>query len=282
MSSTGNQADRNKTVADVASKLFGATVTEQDVIGETLERVTDPLKDVASIQSQLHSAVSRQDFKWVDFEAFRADPLAIWVELNLGIELPNDEPPRRAKPMTLEAASQKLALDCGSTVDEARSSLQRFLIAAHEVQSEQGRPPFAFKLHQFISGPGKVLATLEAQGQRHITLDAQRFAPGRKDEGVQLYPAHFCRDCGQEYHPVWRSRQAPTSYLPREIDDIAADDKEDVAYGFLCPIQANQQYRGQVEELPEVWLDLSRAEPKVKQNYKKSVPLSGGSRCSRQ
>ncbi|MDD5035040.1 MAG: DEAD/DEAH box helicase [Methylococcaceae bacterium] len=272
MSSTGSQADRNKTVADVASKLFGATVTEQDVIGETLERVTDPLKDVASIQPQLHSAVIRQDFTWADIEAFRADPLAIWVELNLGIELPDDEPPRRAKPMTLQAASQKLAQDCGSTVDEARNGLQHFLIAAHEVQTEQGRPPFAFKLHQFISGPGKVLATLEAQGQRHITLDAQRFAPGRKDEGVQLYPAHFCRDCGQEYHPVWRSKQAPTSYQPREIDDVAADDKDDVGYGFLCPIQPNQQYRGQLEELPEVWLDLSRAEPKVKQNYKKSVP----------
>ncbi|MDV3241873.1 MAG: DEAD/DEAH box helicase, partial [Methylocaldum sp.] len=227
---------------------------------------------MSSIQAQLYSAVTRQVFEWGDFDAFRSDPLAIWVELNLGIELPDDEPPRRAKPMTLQAASQKLAQDCGSTVEEARNGLQRFLIAAHEVQTPQGRPPFAFKLHQFISGPGKVLATLEAQGKRHITLDAQRFAPGRQDEGVQLYPVHFCRDCGQEYHPVWRSRQDPARYRPREIDDIASEDRDDMAYGFLCPVRASQQYRGQLEDLPETWLDLSRAEPKVKQNYKKAVP----------
>jgi hypothetical protein len=78
-----------------------------------------------------------------------------------------------------------------------------------------------------------VLATLEAQGVRHVTLDAQRFAPGRQDEGAQLYPVHFCRDCGQEYLPVWQSKMARTTYSAREIDDITSDDNEDVYYGFV-------------------------------------------------
>ncbi|MGI9212125.1 MAG: DEAD/DEAH box helicase, partial [Methylococcaceae bacterium] len=199
MSSTGNLADRNKTVAEVASKLFSTHISEQDIIGETLERVTDPLKDVASIQSNLATAVTRNTFFWDDFAAFRVDPLSIWVELNLGIELPDNEPPRRAKPMTLQEASEKLAKAAGCDHEVAREGLQRFLLAAHDIRTPQGRPPFAFKLHQFISGPGKVLTTLEPQGTRHITLDAQRFAPGRQEEGVQLYPVHLCRDCGQEY-----------------------------------------------------------------------------------
>src|SRR5690606_36256875 len=143
---------------------------------------------------------------------------------------------------------------------------------AHDVRTPQGRPPFAFKLHQFISGPGKVLTTLEATGQRHITLDAQRFAPGRQSEGVHLYPAHFCRDCGQEYLPVWQSGQRPTTYLPREIDDVSADDGEDASYGFLCPVNPKQPYTGQLEDLPETWLDLSRNEPKIKPAYKKAIP----------
>ena len=274
MSSTGNLADRNKTVAEVASKLFGARITEQDIIGETLERVTDPLKDVAAVQVDLASAVARNQFAWADFDTFRVDPLAIWVELNLGIELPDNEPPRRAKPMTIDAASEKLANDAGCEIDVARLALQRFLVAAHEVKTPQGRPPFAFKLHQFISGPGKVLATLEAQGVRHVTLDAQRFAPGRQDEGAQLYPVHFCRDCGQEYLPVWQSKRSPTTYTPREIDDITADDNEDIYYGFLCPATSKLPYRGDIEDLPETWLDLSRDQPKIKQNYKKAVPYS--------
>ena len=276
MSSTGSLADRNKTVAEVASKLFGVSITEQDIIGETLERVTDPLKDIAAVQADLAEAVARTQFEWVDFDAFRVDPLSIWVELNLGIELPDNEPPRRAKPMTIQAASEKLAKDAGSEceIDAARLALQRFLVAAHEIRTPQGRPPFAFKLHQFISGPSKVLATLEAQNIRHITLDAQRFAPGRQDEGAQLYPVHFCRDCGQEYLPVWQSKRASTTYTPREIDDITADDNEDVYYGFLCPATSNLPYHGDIEDLPETWLDLSRDLPKIKQNYKKAVPYS--------
>ncbi|MGV8637458.1 hypothetical protein ACV35N_36045, partial [Pseudomonas aeruginosa] len=91
----------------------------------------------------------------------------------------------------------------------------------------------------FISGPSKVLATLEARGKRHVTLDAQRFAPGRQQENVLLYPAHFCRDCGQEYLPVWHS-QHPESFAPREVDDIATE--EDASFGFLCPVLAGQQY----------------------------------------
>jgi hypothetical protein len=274
MSSTGSLADRNKTVAAVASKLFGALISEQDIIGETLERVTNPLKDVAAVQPDLAKAVSRQEFSWANFEAFQSDPLSIWVELNLGIELPDNEPPRRAKPMTIQAASEKLANDAGCAAELARDALQRFLVAAHEVKTPQGRPPFAFKLHQFISGPGKVLATLEAPGARYVTLDAQRFAPGRQEEGAQLFPVHFCRDCGQEYLPVWQSKQVPSNYTPREIDDITTDDNEDVFYGFLCPAGSNISYRGDIEDLPETWLDLSRDQARIKQNYKKAVPYA--------
>ncbi len=272
MSSTGNQTDRNKTVADVARKLFGATIGEHDVIGETLERVTDSSKDVTAVRAQLSSALRRDEFSWREYDDFRVDPLAIWVELNLGIELPEQEAPRRAKPITLNEASERLSKDAGCPEPLAREGLQRFLIAAHDVITPQGRPPFAFKLHQFISGPGKVHATLEVRDRRHITLDAQRFAPGRQAEAVQLYPVHFCRDCGQEYHPVWRSESGGVQFTPREIDDITADDNEDVRFGFICPRTDSQLYQGRLDDLPEIWLDLSKAKPKVKYTYKKAVP----------
>lgn len=269
MSSTGSQTDRNRVVADVASKLFGTQLSEHDVIGETLERVTNPLKDINAIRTELPAAVTRKQDIWADFDAFCNDPLSIWVELNLGIELPADEPPRRARPMMLEEASRRLAEDAGCQPEAARTALQRFLVAAHDVRTPQGRPPFAFKLHQFISGPGKVLTTLEARGKRHVTLDAQRFAPGRQQENVLLYPTHFCRDCGQEYLPVWHAQQ-PVSFSSREIDDIAAED--DASYGFLCPLVPGQQYGGLLEDLPETWIDLSRSEPKIKPAYKNAVP----------
>jgi len=269
MSSTGSQADRNHVVADVASKLFGTNISEHDVIGETLERVTNPLKDVNAIRPELPAAITREQDTWADFNAFRDDPLAIWVELNLGIDIPPDEPPRRARPLMLEEASRRLAEDAGCQPEAARAALQRFLVAAHDVRTPQGRPPFAFKLHQFISGPGKVLTTLEERGKRHVTLDAQRFAPGRQQENVLLYPTHFCRDCGQEYLPVWHSPQ-PESFAPREVDDIATE--EDASFGFLCPVLAGQQYGGTQDDLPETWIDFNRSVPKVKRDYKDAIP----------
>ncbi len=274
MSSADNLVDRNKTVAAVASKLFGANITEHDVIGETLERVTDPSKDVKAISAHLKTALMQEVFSWPDYAAFRQDPLAIWVELTLGIELPVNQAPRRARPITLKVASHKLMGDAGCSEEQARVGMQRFLLAAHEIRTPQGRAPFAFKLHQFISGPGKVHTTLEKLGKRQITLDAQRFAPGRQSEAVLLYPAHFCRDCGQEYHPVWRSEQGSVQYNPREIDDITADDNEDIRFGFLCPRSSEHLYQGHLEDLPDTWLDLSRSEPKVKSSYKKAVPHS--------
>ena len=272
MSSTGSQADRNQTVAAVASKLFGTRITAQEVIGETLERITNPLKTIADIRPQLAAALTRGAFSWPDYASFCDDPLAIWVELTLGLELPPEGAYIRAKPITLSDASERLAREADCPLDLAREGLQQFLIGSHQVITPHGRMAFAFKLHQFISGAGKVLATLEPAGTRHITLDAQRFAPGRQEQAVQLYPVHFCRDCGQEYHPVWRTEQGGVSFSPREIDDISDDDNEDAHFGLLCPSRPGQSFGGDVEQLPETWLDFNRAQVKVKGNYRKAVP----------
>lgn len=273
MSSTGKQAERNQVVAEVSSKLFGTIVSPQNVIGETLERVTTTSKTVASIKSQLKTEVVANQFSWPDYATFIDSPMAIWVELNLGIELPDDEPPRRAKPKTLNEAATILAEDTNVSQEQAETALQSFLLAAHEMQNPQGRAPFAFKLHQFISGPGKVLTTLEPAGLRNITLDAQRFAPGRQAEHALLFDTHFCRDCGQEYHPVWKSETSNTSFSPRDISETSNLDEAEQSLGFLCPITDHLFYTGLLEELPEHWIDFTRAEPKLKQAYRNAAPI---------
>jgi hypothetical protein len=60
----------------------------------------------------------------------------------------------------------------------------------------------AFKLHQFLSGAGHVYATLRRIPSRRVTLDGQRFDPD--DPDARLYATFFCRNCGQEHHPVSR------------------------------------------------------------------------------
>jgi superfamily II DNA/RNA helicase len=273
MSTTGTIEDQNKTVAEVASKLFGAPITAHDIIGETLERVTDDTLDLTAVRPLLAARIAAGKHEWQGFDDFRRDPLAVWLELTLGIDLSTLEKPRRATPCTLTDAAARLSADAGVDSSAAKETLQSFLVAASALRTPQGRAPFAFKLHQFISGPGKVMTTLEPEGTRHITLDAQRFAPGRQQEGVLLFAAHFCRECGQEYHPVWRSKDG--HFDSREIDDLAADDSEGgtkPTWGFLAPRRTTQSYGGRLEDLPENWLDLTRSEPKVKPAYREAVP----------
>lgn len=272
MSSTGSAEDQKRTVSQVASKLFGTPVTETDIIDETLQRATDPTLGLESVKPMLSQRVATPVQAWPDSDAFRRDPLAVWTELTLGLDIKDQSSPRRARPKSVSEAAEFLARDSGSGIEQARKALENFLNAAQAVTTADGRALFAFKLHQFISGPGKVLCTLEPDGQRQITLDAQRFAPGRRQEEVLLFPTHFCRECGQEYHPVWKSIETSARYSPREIDDVGSDE-QDRRFGFLAPVREGQDFQGDNDDLPDSWTEPGTTGTKVRQNFKDAVPF---------
>jgi Lhr-like helicase len=178
------------------------------------------------------------------------------------------EAPVRANPLSLSDAARLLAEDAGISDDgvKAKDILKSFLLAAYALSDDEGGRLFAFKLHQFISGPGKVLCTLDGEGKRFITLESQRFAPGREDE--YLYPAYFCRECGREYFPVER---IDGRWEPREIDSPLPKEKED-SFGFLVPISDDSAYQGEIDELPDFWVEAFHGELRIKRDYIKSVP----------
>ncbi len=273
MSSSGSSDDRKRTVAEVASKLFGTEITPEDVIGETLERATNPNLSLEAVRPALAERL-RQTSAWPDVDAFPNDPLAVWAELTLGLKMEDQSRPERARPLSVSEAAEKLAADANADLNVARHALEQFLIAAQEVKTADDRALFAFKLHQFISGPGKLLCTLEADDHRQITLEAQRFAPGRQQEGVLLFNTHFCRQCGQEYHPVWETSESLPHFSPREIDDVGSDDQHR-RFGFLMPVRSGQNYQGHLEDLPDSWTETgANGEPKLKQSYKSAQPLA--------
>lgn len=271
MSSTGTPEDQKRTVASVASKIFSTEITESDIIDETLERATDPALGLEAVKPLLAERLQVADKTWSTLEEFRADPLAVWTELTLGLDMHGQSGPRRAKPISLSDASKLLAEDSGVSTSVAKNALAAFLTAAQCVKKSDGRAIFAFKLHQFISGPGKVLCTLEPEGSRDITLEAQRFAPGRQQDSVLLYGTHFCRECGQEYHPVWHSKDSAPNFTPREIDDVGSDEEER-NFGFLAPVRMGQNYQGNVEDLPDAWLEEGKNGPQLKTNYRSAQP----------
>lgn len=267
MSNQGDAGDQNAVVAQVASKLFGTDISANNVIGETLSQSTDHVLNLDSVKPLLLNRIKKSTPDYKDLDEFLKDPLAVWVELTLGIEKVPNTSAKRAKPITLKEAAEKLSKDSGASFEEAKKSLTEFLLKAHEQKSVNGRKPFAFKLHQFISGPGSVLCTLEGEGQRLVTLNSQVFAPGREKENVRLYTAYFCRECGIEYFPV---RNEDGLWIPRNINESVPDDAVNTA-GFLVPIKPGFKYGGE-EDIPESWYDYKNGKVTIKTKNRAFIP----------
>jgi hypothetical protein len=192
--------------------------------------------------------------------------------------------------MTLAEAAAQLAADAGRTEGDCAVALRAFLLVASTAEADRPGAPgtedafFAFKLHQFISGAGVAYATLDRPGERSVVLEGQQFLPS--DETRRLYPTHFCRDCGQEYHPVRLRREGERqSVLAREIDDMPArredadgiehDADEDASFerlGFVTPIVTGPDalpFEGRIEDYPETWIEVTRAgEARLKKGHR--------------
>ncbi|RQV56160.1 DUF1998 domain-containing protein [Burkholderia cenocepacia] len=278
MASGGSQEGRNQKVASVASTLFATQISPFNVVTEDLERATEPSETADSVRPQLGTAIDAGVPSHADDATLQQHPLAIWVETRLGITREQGGKWVRANPLTFAKATELLAKEAGRDEVAAGAMLRAMLLLAAQPEKERsadGRGSekafFAFRLHQFISGAGVVFTTLDAPGTRPVELEGQQFLPG--DEQKRLYSTHFCRDCGQEYHPV-RMRRNDTGWevLARDIDDMpkmrdddtdASEVEEDAIgerLGFLLPLNANDpiEFTGKVEDYPESWIETTR------------------------
>lgn len=292
MASGEGQADSNRKVAEVASRIFATSIPEFGVVTEDLERATNPAKTDVSVRSQLGPAIDAGVSRTISNAELADHPLAVWVETRLGLDRPDGTKWVRARPRTLAEAASQLAEDSGRAQDACEEAIKMLLlVAAMPERDRVGRSGsddsfFAFKVHQFLSGAGVAYATLEPAGQRTVVLDGQQFLPG--DETRRLYPTYFCRDCGQEYHPVRLRRDAGQMLvLARDIDDMPArredadgiehdgdEDAELERLGFVTPIpvptgQEPLPFEGRVEDYPETWIEYDRhGEPRLRRTYR--------------
>src|SRR5690606_6022615 len=166
------------------------------------------------------------------YSDLRTHPVSAWIERNLGVEEQDGKLVRISRPKTIGEAALDLAKETGLDVSVCRDYLEKFLLVCYGVNNEKGQSFFAFRLHQFISGAGNAYATIEREGERYVTLDGQRYVPGERDK--LLFNLAFCRECGQEYFPVWSymSGDQPDVVIPRELNERGRDDEEDV-HGYI-------------------------------------------------
>ena len=276
MASEGSEADRSAAVARVASKLFGQTIPSSGVIDESLRRSTEPSLGLEDISGVFTQAVVEPIGSDLTDAMLRQHPLAIWVELALGLD--DRKGLKRRLPIPLGDAAARLAEDAGVDPDIARERLESILALMAQPETErggQGKDPFmAFKLHRFIAGAGDALTTLRPPPRR-VLFEGQKTDP--EDPDARLYPTRFCRACGQEYLVVLlQDREDGIVALPRNIDDAPLGDPRDgEEAGYLTPYEApgdDFRFSGEVETYPEDWLEDHGGGLRLRANRRKSQP----------
>lgn len=266
MASDGTKSDRNAAVAKVASTLFGCTVSADHIITESLQRQTEQEHlQVGNLKSLLQDPFPSV----IDFKSLRQHPLSVWVEQELGLQQEANEWVR-AEPKDLATAAANLATLTGIENETCQERLKEFLLSAWHCRDDHDKPLFAFRLHQFISGANNVYSTLLPADERQLDLSGQLRDP---KSNTNYFAMHFCRNCGQEYHPVWLMEPNASPYIqPRDIQDRGHEQDTD-EWGFFC-FDKNLSWDDEsLDSYPENWTETTKkGEPRLKSSYKKYKP----------
>lgn len=257
----GTQREKQEAVASLTSTLFGANVNPDNVIGETLQRVTvDRDIDTDEFKEALKKRLNDDSYQPADLHSFSEDPLAIWLESTFGVSRSSEGRLIRATPIPIKGengAAKRLVQISGQTGDYCTEIIRKALFHGNrQIHIEStDHPAFVFKLHQFISPSGTVFASLEPEEARHITLHGHYYAPD--DTSKVLFPLAFCRECGQEFYCVkLKELDAGSKVVPREIIDRSSTNEEGQA-GYLY-LDSGEPWPSDPTEaqsrLPEEWL----------------------------
>ena len=153
MSSQEDDAERAFAVAKVASRLFGTDIPPDAVIDETFERATDPKLKPQTLGTALANAVDADLPATLTDEELRSHPLAVWIELEIGLQ--DGQQLRRRPPTKLSEAARRLAVKTGRDEARCRAQLQAILMLMSRPASERGgtgkRAFLAFKLRTSVT-----------------------------------------------------------------------------------------------------------------------------------
>ncbi|MDP9477784.1 MAG: DEAD/DEAH box helicase, partial [Actinomycetota bacterium] len=283
LAGSGTYDEQRAEISRVASRLFGAEVRPENVIGETLRRAT-PNEDLEdpSFVSELTARICDEGRRPpADYEDFVADPLSVWIESTFGVTAEEGTGRLvRTTPLSIsgrDGAASRLATLTGLPEERCAGAIREGLLAGYECEPDPntGRKPFAFRLHQFISRGDTVYASFEPEAERYVTLTGQQYVPG--DRSRVLMPLAFCRECGQEYHPV---RALPNragdglEFRPRTLSDVHDDGESEAGFLFFStdepwPDEAEDSFW---ERLPNDWQEEHRGYPRVRRDRRGQLP----------
>ena len=256
--SEGSQVERRRAVADVATKLFGAEVRPENVVEETLVRITKV--HAPRTRDEMCAALDMDEPR--SREQLENHPMAAWMESTFGLSEDDDGRLVRPEPQTFADAVQRLADQFGVSADACRQKLQAILDADTGLRGDD-EPDFAFRLHQFLSSGSSVYATLEGLQERQFRMESQyKLADDRL-----LFPLAFCRECGQDYYLVTRDDKGIEPRLPL---GGYGENAEDERQGYFA-IDDGNLWDDNIEELPDNWMTTAKR-PRLKSGFAEHRP----------
>ena len=265
---SGDSADdRRAAVARVAGSIFGVELPADQVIEETLTYAVPqlPVPSVDALRAALQADLP-PSLAWASFQHH---PLAHWIEQTFSLRADQEGTLRRAEPRTLLQGAEVLANATDVPVKRCEEQLRRFFDLGSAVRDSEGKPGFAFKLHQFISQGSAVYSTLEPAAARHLTLEGQRYIAGPHGERL-LFPLVFCRECGQHYALCAYDPEAE-AVTPRQPMSRGEDVSEPALAGYL--LTGEDAWSEESEELlPDSWFNLTRSGRTIKKDYRPFLP----------
>src|SRR5258706_3214563 len=95
-----------RSFATVSSRLFGASMSSDAVVGESLERATDSALKPTTLGSALVRAVEDDLPTHMDDEVLSCHPLAVWCEMEIGLS--DGQRLSRRQPITLAEEAKRL------------------------------------------------------------------------------------------------------------------------------------------------------------------------------
>ncbi|MGH8014195.1 MAG: DEAD/DEAH box helicase [Candidatus Binataceae bacterium] len=266
ISTSGNRAQRRTEIAETGSRLFGVTVDPQNIVDESLRRVTtvEPPADAVSARAAVEA--SRPG---ADPERLKTHPLAAWVETTFGVASEDGRLVRR-EPVTYREGLKKLAELSAAPEAAADAALKAVLDDGNAARFSPEEPFFAFRLHQFLSSGSSVFATIEASDKREFSIDGKYALPGEINR--TLFPLSFCRECGQEYYLVaLKSDKDGEALAPRAPELNAPDDEDLGEFGYVT-LDAPGLWNDDDEDLPYTWFAQRKSGRTLKREYKANRP----------
>jgi hypothetical protein len=123
MVSGGTRAEEQKTVAEIAGKIFGVTVSSSNVIDEKLKRSTQYDGTITAEMLQ-QTVLNSADYNYTEFVK---SLFAAWIEETFGIEK-SDGFYKRKRPITFKQGAEELSNITGLDKAICEEAISRMLL----------------------------------------------------------------------------------------------------------------------------------------------------------